>query len=103
MFDSLASEDEVNSNYILIDEDSKVLPPGVSRNAVDDELIDPSCESLRVPYGYCLGRNYRKKRAKARPYCMDYNQTLNSMSSCFDPHTEEEMPNCVQVLKTNIF
>ena len=93
----IGGEDEVSSRYDLIYEDGSAVPTNAIRRADDESVIDLECEAKSLPYTYCMGTNYALKRSAARHVCMDNNQSLNSLSTCFDPITGEEMEKCVQV------
>lgn len=95
-YEVIADENEVASNYFLIDEDSGSISTSAQRSADDDAIIDLECISEGNPYSYCQGRNYAFRRSAFRPACLDNNSTLDNMLGCTAPNGTS-LEKCVAV------
>jgi len=92
----LGNETEVRINYNLVYEDGSELPVYAQRTPDDEEVHAYECESQGVPYAYCAGKNYAFRRSSMMPACMDNNQSMNTLNSCYTIDGEE-VPNCTAV------
>ena len=90
----IASDDEVASNYYLVDEDSGTISS--KREADDSAVFNLSCVSNKVPTEFCSGRNFAYTRSAIRPACMDNNNTLDILQGCTAPNGTH-FSNCMQV------
>ena len=94
----LASDDEVASNYYLIDEDQNAVTS--SREADDSAVWNSTCVSNGNPNSFCSGRNFAYSRSQFRPTCMDNNNTFDSLVGCTAPNGTQ-YPQCMQVAFTS--
>lgn len=78
----IANENDVSSNYVLVDQDSRTIPTTAQRSADDFKIFNTICTGNKKPYDYCAGRNYAFKRSSLRPPCMDNNSSLNLLNGC---------------------
>jgi hypothetical protein len=99
-YEVIANENEVASNYFLIDEDSNSIATTAQRAADDSAVFNLSCVSNGNPTTFCSGRNYAYTRSALRPPCLDNNTTLNVLTGCFAPNGTK-YANCVQVAYTS--
>jgi hypothetical protein len=93
-YEVIANENEVASNYFLIDEDSGSTV--AQRTADDSAVFNLSCIAKGNPTTFCSGRNYAYTRSALRPPCMDNNSTLNILDGCLAPNGTKHSK-CVQV------
>ena len=102
-YEVIAHEDEVASNYFLIDENSGSIATTAQRTADDSAVFNLSCISDGNPTTFCSGRNYAYTRSTLRPPCMDNNSTLSTLQGCYSPEGEK-LEKCVQIaFTTNAF
>ena len=99
-YDVIADENEVASNYFLVDEDSNSIAVTAQRSADDSAVFNLSCVSNGNPTNFCSGRNYAFSRSALRPPCMDNNSSLNILEGCFAPNGTK-YSQCMQVAYTS--
>ena len=83
LYDVIASDTEVSSNYILVDEHSMLIPTSAQRSSDDFQVFDTGCIAKSMPYTYCAGRNFAFRRSDYRPPCSDNNSSLNALQGCY--------------------
>jgi hypothetical protein len=93
----IASNDEVQKNYYLVDEFGDSIDSSAQRTPYDYEIWNGTCVTVDVPYSYCAGRNYAYERSPIRPACEDNNSSINALTACQDPITGDYYSYCVQV------
>lgn len=99
-YDVIADENEVASNYFLIDEDSGSIATSAQRAADDSAVFNLSCVSDGNPTTFCSGRNYAYTRSALRPPCVDNNTTLNVLDGCYATNGTKYQ-RCVQIAYTS--
>jgi hypothetical protein len=92
----LASESEIQENYLFVLADETSIESTEVRRADDESFLAPECESKGNPYSYCLGKRYAKKPSAQKPACVDNNSSLNAQSGCYDEFGFYH-PTCMQV------
>jgi len=102
-YDVIANENEVASNYFLVDENSNTIDTRAVRGADDSAVFELSCVSDGNPSSLCAGRNYAFNRSPLRPPCMDNNSTLDVLSGC-QAANGTKYSHCVQIaFSSNVF
>ena len=95
-YDVIADENEVASNYFVIDEDSNSVDITAQTSADDSAVFNLSCIARNNPTSFCSGRNYAYSRSSLRPPCVDNNSTYNNLNGCFAPNGTK-FANCLTV------
>lgn len=96
----IASPEEVQKNYYLVDELGSAVSSTNSRSPDDYQVWNDTCTGVDTPYGYCAGRNYAYQRSPVRPACEDNNSSVNVMQGCYTPDGVYQQY-CVQVAYTS--
>jgi hypothetical protein len=99
-FNVIANENEVASNYFLIDEDGASIATTAVREADDSAVFNLSCVSKGNPTSFCSGRNYAYTRSTLRPPCMDNNSTFDVLQGCYAPNGTK-YNHCMQLAFTS--
>ncbi len=99
-YDVLASDTEVSTNYVLVDEDGTSIDPASLRSAEDFAVYNESCQAKNNPDKSCQGRNIAYSRSTLRPPCMDNNSSLDVTNGCYAVNGTW-LPQCIQVAYTS--